>query len=634
MNITLKKAIAHFFPNPAFGMVYSEALANALDAGATTIEIAIKLEAFGKPQTLNIKIKDDGVGFNDENFRRFCSLLEAKDEQHKGLGRLIYMCYFENVGFTSVFEKGRQREFLFDESFSGANQIKEVPNDSFMGTLLDFKGCKSIQFKSYSDLRPSSIKKQLLGQFLPSFIELKKQGKEIKIVISLEVGQENASQDFRNSSAIIVNADIPDFVEIPFSAYGVDMIDRKFKLSYLIENADYGKEYVSTDVVVDGRTVPMKILQDGSIPPGWNAIFLLESQYLNTKVGDDRVGISLKHDERLALEDIFRTKVAEVLDEKISTIRERNTETVDRYTSKYPHLSGYFNSKIAGLVDYSKAVSMAQDAFFRDQKDILDATDLSDEQYKMSLDHASRILTEYILYREKIIQKIASMDATNREKEIHNLIVPMQESYKGTGLFKDRFRTNAWLIDEKFMLYKYALSDENIKNLLEGIGVTRQDVPEDLRPDLALVFSDDVDSCDHPVDVVVLELKKRGTDHLRTTEVIEQLKQRARRLLAYYPNKIQRMWFFGLVEIDDESIVSMEETWMPLYSTGTAYYKQEELYPIDAHLKRIGDKKFPVSMTIMSIDAFIGDAKARNEVFLRVVRGGIQEFQEQSTVVD
>lgn len=95
MNIGIEEAIQHFFPNSSFDLIYSEALANALDAGARNISIEISLYSFAKPDTLEIIIKDDGIGFTEKNFSKFAELLKRSDSSHKGLGRLIYLKYFE-----------------------------------------------------------------------------------------------------------------------------------------------------------------------------------------------------------------------------------------------------------------------------------------------------------------------------------------------------------------------------------------------------------------------------------------------------------------------------------------------------------------------------------------------------------
>lgn len=71
MNIPIKEAIAHFFSNPSFDLIFSEAVANALDAGASDIKISISIKAYSKPETLKMTIEDNGIGFTDKNFIKF-----------------------------------------------------------------------------------------------------------------------------------------------------------------------------------------------------------------------------------------------------------------------------------------------------------------------------------------------------------------------------------------------------------------------------------------------------------------------------------------------------------------------------------------------------------------------------------
>ena len=85
MEIGINEAIQHFFSTTSFNMVYSEALANALDAGANDISIEISIESYSKPETLEIRIRDNGEGFTDKNFAKFSELLKKSDKSHKGL---------------------------------------------------------------------------------------------------------------------------------------------------------------------------------------------------------------------------------------------------------------------------------------------------------------------------------------------------------------------------------------------------------------------------------------------------------------------------------------------------------------------------------------------------------------------
>lgn len=56
-------------------MIYNEALANALDAGATEVSIKINLPDPSEIINLSLSISDNGVGFDDNRFGKFSKLL-------------------------------------------------------------------------------------------------------------------------------------------------------------------------------------------------------------------------------------------------------------------------------------------------------------------------------------------------------------------------------------------------------------------------------------------------------------------------------------------------------------------------------------------------------------------------------
>ena len=76
MKVKLGQAVKMFFGNSSLEMVYVEAIANALDADATEINISITTKAFNQPETLEVKISDNGVGFTDERYNRFSNLFD------------------------------------------------------------------------------------------------------------------------------------------------------------------------------------------------------------------------------------------------------------------------------------------------------------------------------------------------------------------------------------------------------------------------------------------------------------------------------------------------------------------------------------------------------------------------------
>lgn len=626
MNIGITEAIQHFFSNPSFDLIYSEAVANAFDAGAKNINIKIRLDSFNEANTLQLEIEDDGCGFTNKNFEKFSSLLKKSDNSHKGLGRLIFLQYFNNVLIESVYDNKKKRIFTFNESFDGSNftdeQLDEEKNNY---TKLIFKNFSNQKLNTYSNVRAISIKEYLLSQFLPRLLSMKETGIRFTIQIETDVLEENRDNQFYSDSVSITEADLPEMEEIIIKDTGLDLFDDELKMLYTVDEDYNGR--VSTAICVDERAIEIQILKNEKIPEKINGIFLLQSDFFNSKVDDSRQELLLNDYEKKLVEKIFLEKISEVLNDKFPEIAEKNKETSKKLCSCYPHLEGYFSNKSICLIDENKTLEEAQSKFFKEQKEVLGAKKLTDKQYEMSLNHATRVLTEYVLYRNIIIEKLKNITGDEKEAKIHNLIVPMQQTFSSNSFINDLYNNNAWLLDDKYMSYRTILSDENMSQLISKISEEEELQSDDLRPDIAFVFSDDINQVTHPVDVVIVELKKKGLGYLGNYTVVKQLEQRARRLLGLYPDKIQRMWFFGIVEFDKELKIEMSEDWTPLYSTGEVYYKTRYLKPVDKNLNIIGEEK-PVSITLMSFDALWQDAKLRNETLLTILRESIKKYSK------
>ncbi len=625
MNIPVDHAIKHFFPAPAFELIYSEAVANAFDAGASQITIDIDLDAYNSPNTLKLSIRDNGSGFNDDNFYRFQNLMTAKDTQHKGLGRLVYLQYFTSVDIESVYAGGYRRRFKFDDA------VKETGDDTVSSNTstyaeLRFSSFKGKAIKSYDYVVPMAIKRQLRDLFMPKLYALKAKKRDFCITISLKTKEENPEKGFVNGSVKLTAADIADFKSIEFNAKELDMIECQCKMLYRIEQGVSADDHrLVTALCVDGRTIPFKLATSEQLLPGTSATFLLESSYFDAKTNESRQELILKQDEQEKVRQIFIDRLAEILNDEIPELHTRNEQIKASLVDTYPHLAGYFDQNTIGIINRNRAIADAQLAFCRDEKEILDAQELTDEQYKKSFEQASRVLAQYILYRNKIIHKMGTLTHKSRESDIHSLIVPMQRTFESCSFSHDLYNNNAWLLDDKYMTYRSILSDKQIKELIEKIKSTEETKDANLRPDIAFIFSDDIESTTHPVDVVVVELKRKGLDHLGKHAVIEQIRQRARRLVSLYPTKIQRMWFFGVIDFDREMRNTLkEEEWISLYSKGEAYYKELLVLRVDSDNNELPGGKVPVAVTLLSHDALWKDALARNETFLTILRSSIK----------
>ena len=218
---------------------------------------------------------------------------------------------------------------------------------------------------------------------------------------------------------------------------------------------------------------------------------------------------------------------------------------------RYPHLSDYFDSENIGYISRNDVLKNAQNIFFKDQKELLDANNLSDEQYKKSLKLSSRVLTEYILFRQLTIEKLKKSDQNDSEAYLHDLLVPRKEQFDKENLPNDLYRNNAWLLDDKYMTYETILSDKEMGKVVKFITEGEETERDNDRPDLVLIFSNNPNN-KLPFDVVIVEIKKRGLSLEENLIVETQLRKRARKLMQFYKKKIQRIWFYGIVEFNDE----------------------------------------------------------------------------------
>lgn len=124
------------------------------------------------------------------------------------------------------------------------------------------------------------------------------------------------------------------------------------------------------------------------------------------------------------------------------------------------------------------------------------------------------------------------------------------------------------------------------------------------------------------IDVVVVELKRLGIGAELNSIVEFQLDTRTQRLAEYYGNRIQRMWFYGIVEFDDKYRLHLVNNgFKPLFSNGSSYFRSKEVFT---------DLTQTVSVTqnayIMDFKALVEDANTRNATFLKILQSNFKNI--------
>lgn len=301
-------------------------------------------------------------------------------------------------------------------------------------------------------------------------------------------------------------------------------------------------------------------------------IFLLISESFQGAIDESRQNFTLSGNDFGNIRRLFRDGIASIINKRFPRIAAANKEREEYLKNTYPHLSGYFKTSDIGFSSHNDILKDAQEQFFRDQREILSATTLSDEQYEKSLMLAARSLAEYILFRQNVISKMKALDKNNLETDLHNLIAPKGSEFQEGELYKDLYRNNVWVLDDKFMSYCTVLSEAEMSKVIDVITDGEVKDPDGDRPDITLFFSADPTKDNRMLDVVVVELKRLGITPEQNSIVEFQLDTRTQRLAEYYGRRIQRMWFYGIVEFTDKYRMHLVNNgYNPLFSNGSVY---------------------------------------------------------------
>lgn len=607
MEVNIKKAVKVFFSKSSFEMIYFEAFANALDAGATEFHIRISLPEWGMWKNMTLELSDNGVGFTEDRFNKFKRLLDVDEQSHKGLGRLVFLCYFDLVHIESVFEPGLVRKFDFTDSFDGKYVIDETDLQT-TGACLRMIGFSGEKIAKTDYLNPEYIKSTLLENFYMKLYMIKSRGSRMVINITTTVGGHDHSVRFNSNS-------IPNFqvVELPNI---LDLFQNLTLFYYIKELDSKDKRSVITALAVDDRSHKVSIIADENLPYGYEMVFLLMSETFKGSIDESRQNLTMSEVTLNVVKTIFRDGIASVINQEIPQIAESNKQKKGNLEKAYPHLSGYFDNKDIGYSSQSDILKKAQEKYFRDQKEVLGATELTPEQFEKSMNLSARALAEYILFRQNVIKKMLSFTPANLEAELHNLIAPKGSEFQEGEFMKDLYKNNVWLLDDKFMSYCTVLSEAEMKKVIDVLTEGEVVDTDDDRPDITLFFSGDPTQEDRKVDVVIVELKRLGIPAEQNSIVEFQLDTRTQRLAEFYNQHIQRMWFYGVVDFNDEyRLHLLNNGYSPLFSNGNVYFRSKKVYSDLAQTNSVVQNSY-----IMDFQALISDANSRNETFLKILQ--------------
>ncbi|MBR2031987.1 MAG: ATP-binding protein [Alistipes sp.] len=612
MEVNLKQAISMFFSQSSFDMVYLEAVANALDAGASNIQIHFSASTLSNEKSFNLVISDNGIGFTDERYKKFCRLLDVDkdDKAHRGLGRLVYLFYFDKVKVSSHYNGNQYREFNFDNDFGAQNadNSSTLEDNHDSGSILEMTGYNLKKLKTADFANAEWIRRRILKKFYSLLYKAKKDSRDIIITIQTTIGTTNEVR-------IISAASMPDLEEKTIVTK--HSLDGEMTLYYSINECEAKDSSVITAISIDNRNESIDVFADDRIPVGYDMVFILYSDTFQGQTDATRQVITLRPDTLRMLQKTFRDEILSLLAERAPKVIEETQHEAEQINDQFPHLRGYFEENTIGISSKADVIKDAQTRFIRDQREILckSTESLTDADFERSMSLAGRALTEYILFRQKTIERLKGVDKKDLEATIHNVIVPQRTVLREGDFNQDIYKNNSWILDDKFMTYSTALSEMEMTDLIKELTKDENVERNDDRPDIAIIFSSDPKTSEK-FDVVIVELKRKGLKPEENVRVEVQLEKRARGLFAIYSDKIQSLWLYGVVELDNEYKSHLSTAgYQPLFSKGSVFVNTNYI-TVDWE----SGTKIPAVRYVLDFDAVINDADARNKTFLNLIR--------------
>lgn len=629
--------------------------AAARPIGEHTIEITIRRASslFSDPdrraedEIIGFQIRDDGAGFNEDNWRSFNTLdsIHKEKKGSRGIGRLMWLKAFSDVKVTSVFTgpDGRtlERQFTFDPVQAVYQEQDPQPSDAARITTVYLNGF----VKAFADNCPKTARglaTGILEHCLWYFVRAEGVP-NIKVIDDAEtVDLDDLFDEHMHTDA---RAETVSYWEYDFEITHV-----KFRASLQKANTlnwcAAGRLVKSENLKIPGLT---NIMNDAAGTFTYAAY--VTGSYLTERVFEQRTGFYIDEEAGSLLaghelsfkdmRDIIRPRIEEFLDtslrENLAASAERIetfvTTTAPRYRAIMRHINPdeVFVDPTTSDRDLDlalhKQLYKLEESILKQGHDVLvplrGETEIAYQQrveeYLQSVsDLKQSDLANYVTHRRIVLDLLeAAMyqddnGKFSREDTIHELIVPMRQTSED---YEFR-RENLWLIDERLSFHDFLASDKP----LSVLPITSDDSGK--KPDIVSLRLYDApfliaEKGPPPASLTVIELKKpmrkgyvAGKDEksdpiLQALSYLARLRQgAATRRGRPIPNANQIPGFiYVIADLTDDLIASCDLYQLTPTADGMGYFGYHPKPAYNAYIQ------------VISFDGLLKGAKERNRAF-------------------
>jgi hypothetical protein len=500
----------------------------------------------GNDTISNIKIIDNGIGFNEENYKSFKTPLSQLHKEKfgcKGIGRFTGLAAFQEIHVKSdYYENGtwKYREFKFNAIQEIFDPVEKESDINENKTVVELINCNNQTILDKTAISVKDIEYEIMQHCLIYYLN-----GDLPLIEILDKDMEDAEN---------VNELYKNLAKERERSF--DVKSQSFKIyimKTLKENSrkNHYIHYCANSRVV-GRSKNLNkinslfsypIVKDGK--QSFLDIYVV-SEYLNKKVYRSRNGFAIPQENdnplfgtesEISFQDI-ETKLSAVLEElfdaHVKESRDRNVTEIEQYiVSEAPRYRSLLRNKEClstipyGLTNDKKEeylYKIAFDArnkveeqikkFISTKKVNKDSIESIKNEIKAKTAYDADSLADYIFRRKGIIDlfdKYLEADKNGEykfESDLHKLIFPM-------GITSDDvdYEThNLWLLDERFATYKFIASDKPLSSISQKKSTKEPDL---IMTDEPLKIFDNrisygADSSGEISSLVIFELKRPG----------------------------------------------------------------------------------------------------------------------------
>lgn len=494
------------------------------------------------PKICDIRISDNGIGFNDENYISFKTVNSRKKSAvgGKGLGRFTWLKAFESVEIESTYQENGeffQRNFHFSLKNDFHHEKIELKHEITNFTSVKLTDCKK-KYQNKLPVKIETIAQKILEHHISSLL----QSDAPKITLT----------DISNNESIIIN-DLLSQIMVAVIEKDVSLNeDNSLTLKIIILQSDELDHTISLcaherEVLSQPLSKYISCLKGSAIQyeenNGCKIYTIVKGDYLDDRVNSLRTNINF--DDNEGTEDMFdesatfiykkiSTAITSEFEEQISLIEKQKRDFIENFIiTKEPeyrvllkHAPREINGIASNLPDNKLDIELykikqkleldirenSRELFSKKSK-----TPTEDPLYKDKFntfvekmqDLRQSELTKYVIHRRTMLELLnAALRKEDGkyalEEQVHKILYPTRTTSDDIEFGHQ----NLWIIDERLAYHYHIASDiEFYKNKITTS--SSADRPDILIFDKPSAFVDEDSSFQ---SIVIIELKRPERD--------------------------------------------------------------------------------------------------------------------------